>query len=307
MPGSQIVPKVCLYHAECLDGTASAWVVRQRFPDIQLIPVKYHEPPPPAVDGADVYIVDFCYRYSAMISLLTRAASVTLIDHHEPTAVVIENINEWIRALPEDDDPPAFHAVFDTGASGALLTYQTLFPESYAEQGVPAIILHVSDRDIYKFAHERTRAVMHCVSMWGYDPLAWGDRLDSLYKLASAPLAGDKTFYEMTWVHGQMIESYHTEQINRMTSQTLRMIYLGNDVVPLINVPRAYSSDALATLTPKYPYALSYYDTNTHRVFSLRSRKGGVRVNDIAEQYGGGGHPGAAGFVVTRDHDLAKL
>lgn len=36
-------------------------------------------------------------------------------------------------------------------------------------------------------------------------------------------------------------------------------------------------------------------------VLSLRSKKGGVRVNKIAEEFKGGGHPPAAGFRVKKD------
>lgn len=38
--------------------------------------------------------------------------------------------------------------------------------------------------------------------------------------------------------------------------------------------------------------------------FSLRSHKGGVNVNQLAQYYGGSGHQSAAGFVVDNLEEL---
>jgi nanoRNase/pAp phosphatase (c-di-AMP/oligoRNAs hydrolase) len=46
------------------------------------------------------------------------------------------------------------------------------------------------------------------------------------------------------------------------------------------------------------PFVAVYYDEHGKRVYSLRSRKGGVDVGKICESMGGGGHPSAAGFKV---------
>lgn len=53
------------------------------------------------------------------------------------------------------------------------------------------------------------------------------------------------------------------------------------------------------------PFAACYWDTPTHRIFSLRSSDTGMDVSTIAKQYGGGGHVHAAGFRVNRDSILA--
>jgi nanoRNase/pAp phosphatase (c-di-AMP/oligoRNAs hydrolase) len=50
----------------------------------------------------------------------------------------------------------------------------------------------------------------------------------------------------------------------------------------------------------------TYYDTATHREFSLRSL-GDFDVSEIAKEFGGGGHKNAAGFKVPRSHPFASL
>lgn len=305
MSVSSEAPIVCLYHAECLDGTAAAWVVSQRYPEAKLIPVHYHAPVPREVVEADVILVDFCYKLPDMMQLITKAKSVLLIDHHEPTLALIDQLQVWLGT-----DNSKFQHRFDMGHSGALLAYMHLFEEHFQAAGVPAILKHISDRDLFEFALEDTRAVIHAVTAWGYDPAVWAQRLDEYYTLGNGRsfVNQDSWFYKDQLLIGNPIEAYHQAQIQRMTSQTMRKICFADSIVPLINVPRAYSSDALDLYTGDYPFALGYYDTDTHRVFSIRSRRGSdVRVNDLARTYGGDGHPNAAGFVVTRDHDLARL
>jgi nanoRNase/pAp phosphatase (c-di-AMP/oligoRNAs hydrolase) len=67
-----------------------------------------------------------------------------------------------------------------------------------------------------------------------------------------------------------------------------------------------FASDIGNLLSEDVPFAASYFDSEHSRMFSLRSRPGGLNVSLIAERYNGGGHEHAAGFKVDRDHDLAK-
>jgi nanoRNase/pAp phosphatase (c-di-AMP/oligoRNAs hydrolase) len=70
--------------------------------------------------------------------------------------------------------------------------------------------------------------------------------------------------------------------------------------VPRINVTHMIS-ELGNKLAEKHPFAALYFDTGDgKRVFSLRSVEGGVDVSEIAKQYGGGGHPHAAGFTVNK-------
>jgi oligoribonuclease NrnB/cAMP/cGMP phosphodiesterase (DHH superfamily) len=68
-----------------------------------------------------------------------------------------------------------------------------------------------------------------------------------------------------------------------------------------------YSSDAGNIMSIGQPFAATYYDSDKHRVFSLRSATDGLDVSEIAKEFGGGGHVHAAGFKVPRSHELAKV
>lgn len=73
------------------------------------------------------------------------------------------------------------------------------------------------------------------------------------------------------------------------------------------SLPHIMASDAGELMCQGEPFAAVYWDTAEHRQFSLRSRDGGLDVATIAQGYGGGGHRNAAGFRVTRDHELARV
>lgn len=77
-----------------------------------------------------------------------------------------------------------------------------------------------------------------------------------------------------------------------------RMVIGGHDV-PVANLPYTLASDAAGMMAEGEPFAACYFDrADGQRVFSLRSREGGVNVAEIAKAYSGGGHAAAAGFQV---------
>jgi nanoRNase/pAp phosphatase (c-di-AMP/oligoRNAs hydrolase) len=78
---------------------------------------------------------------------------------------------------------------------------------------------------------------------------------------------------------------------------------VGGYIVPALNLPAKYSSDAghaLCNIKTAGDFAAVYQDVSTTeglmRIYSLRSN--GFDVSAIAKQYGGGGHRKAAGFKI---------
>ena len=87
-------------------------------------------------------------------------------------------------------------------------------------------------------------------------------------------------------------ERYVEEQVGRA-----RETVLGGQTVPCINTTFAIS-ELVDALAEGKPFAAGWFQRDDGRfVYSLRSRKGGIDVSEIARQYGGGGHRNAAGFT----------
>lgn len=282
---------VCLYHADCFDGLGAAWALKQKYPDADFRPMDYRDPVPMDLAGKHVFVVDFCFNdYQDMEYLAITCASLTLLDHHDGAEQTAIKLQDFAKCTGH-----SVLVVFDKERSGALITWQHFFPD----EPVPAIIQHISDRDLWDFKLEGTREVMAGLGMYALNMQTW-ETLFASFETEDKMIA---RLYELG--HPLVLKSM--TDTRRVIEQTLRYVEIEGIKVPLINVPRSMASEALTILAANEPFAVGYYDDATHRVFSLRSRKGSdVFVNAIARRFGGNGHPHAAGFVVERDHPLAQ-
>ena len=179
------------------------------------------------------------------------------------------------------DLPANVKAKFDMNHSGAMLTWGHFFPD----QEPPPLLLHIEDRDLWRFALQNTRQIQANVFSFPYDFQVW----DMLMAAAPGALAAE----------GEAIERKHFKDIRELLGVTTRDMVIGGYRVPVANLPYTMSSDAGHELAKGHPFAACYWDTPEGRVFSLRSTDDGVDVSAVAKQYGGGGHRNASGFRVS--------
>lgn len=285
---------VCLFHKDCFDGMGAAWAVYKRFPKGQYLAVDYIDPFPEDLEGKHVVIVDFSYDLPVMREILKIAKHVTFLDHHERS-------EEICRALLAEEHPN-LTAEYHADRSGATMAWHHFHPE----RSCPKILEHIADRDLWHFKLEGTETIMQGMGVYPLDLKAW-DRVLSAVDHWDARQEYDFLFRLQT--AGEILNMKNQTDIDRIIDQTLRYVNFGGfKQIPLINVPRYLASEALNKLAKEHPFAVGYYDSGHHRVFSLRSRKkGGENVNLIAERFGGGGHSFAAGFKVPRTHYAARM
>ncbi len=292
---------LCLYHDDCPDGLGAAWALSKRFPDAEFLPVRYNEPAPDVLDR-DVYIVDFCYPIEELRLMLVSAASLHVFDHHKGMDTTIAQFNLLVRdlGLPRKD----FCAIFDASRSGAKLTWEQLMPG----QPVPQILEHISDRDLWAFELEDTKAVMAGLGTYEMSLRTW----DALFRWEpndwNEPDGPHMAGVDMLEAEGRPILRKMQQDINRIRALSERTIELGGHTVPFINVPRTLISETLEQAAIGQPFAVGYFDGPDYREFSLRSTKGeGINLIELAQSLGGNGHPHAAGFRVPRGEPLAQI
>ena len=259
---------ICIYHGNCADGFGAAWVVRKALGDIEFFPGKYQEPPPD-VTGKDVVMVDFSYKRPALLEMAAKAKSILILDHHKTAA--------------EDliDLPASVATKFDMNHSGAILAWEHFF----TGQKPPPLLLHIEDRDLWRFALLNTRQIQANIFSYPYDFEVW----DKLMATCTDILAAE----------GEAIERKHFKDIKELLGVTTREMLIGGYRVPIANLPYTLVSDAAHELAKGRPFAGCYWDTPNGRVFGLRSTDEGVDVSAVAKQYGGGGHRNASGFRVS--------
>jgi oligoribonuclease NrnB/cAMP/cGMP phosphodiesterase (DHH superfamily) len=266
-----------IYHGNCADGFTAAWCFWHRYGKGADYIAGEYQTPPPDVKQRDVYMVDFSYSRAVVTEMLTEAASVTLIDHHK-TAI-------------EDLAGLAGLATFtDLNRSGATLAWDYLFPS----EPRPILVNYIEDRDLWRFNLPNCREIHANILSYEYNFENW-DRLmatseQELIKMLEAGVA---------------IERKHHKDIAELVKVCKRYMTIGGHEVPVASLPYTLASEAANMMAENQPFAACYWDTEKTRVFGLRSTQTGLDVSEIAKQYGGGGHPRAAGFKVPRDHILA--
>jgi oligoribonuclease NrnB/cAMP/cGMP phosphodiesterase (DHH superfamily) len=272
-----------IYHHNCADGFGAAWCFHRCYtrsnarPYPEFAPGRYGSAPPD-VTGRDVYLLDFSYRRPVVEEMLRNAASVTLIDHHK-------------SALEDLADLPGLRTYTDLDRSGATLAWDYLFPS----EPRPLLLGHIEDRDLWRFKLRHTREIQAAVFSLPYSMDVW-DKL----------MAGDAHDLIALTAQGMAIERKHRKDVAELVATCRRRLTIAGHEVWAASLPHIMASDAGELMCQGEPFAATYWDTAEHRHFSLRSREGGLDVSDIAASLGGGGHRQAAGFRVTRDHELAR-
>ncbi|WP_329761830.1 DHHA1 domain-containing protein [Stenotrophomonas maltophilia] len=303
-----------IYHSNCADGFTAAWAVRQAM-DADFHP-GIHGAPPPDVSGRDVILVDFSYKPDALMQLRKSARSILILDHHKSAEADLPRCDSgstdaltcfrmddaawtapktWAyyqRCVQQDQWEGAPHALiyalFDLDRSGAGIAWDFFHPGTPR----PELVDRVEDRDLWRFALPGTREIQAAIFSYPYDFVVWD-------LLAATPM-------ETLRAQGVAIERKHHKDVSELVEVARRQMVIGHYDVPVASLPYTLASDAGHLMAKGQPFAACYYDKAEGRVFSLRSTDDGVDVSEVAKLYGGGGHARAAGFTVSRDHELAR-
>jgi uncharacterized protein len=263
-----------IYHANCLDGFGAAAVIFRSLREgdgasCDFFAAAYGRNPPDA-SGRDLYIVDFSYPREELTALCREAATVTVIDHH------LTGVHELAGLDKEHDN---LRLVLDMEKSGAVLTWEYFNPDP-----PPPLLLHIQDRDLWRFELPDTNDLYASLSARPYDFVEWCDLL-ALRDLPPELLA-----------EGRSINRYRRKMIDLHLEKAV-MATIAGYKVPMVNCYEDITSDLLAELAVGHPFAAGYQDQGRLRKWSLRSAPDGADVAAVAELFGGGGHRHAAGFI----------
>lgn len=265
-----------LYHSNCYDGFGAAFAAWKRFgdDDTKYQPVSYGAPLPDMPDASEVLIVDFSYPEETIVALAHKA-QVIVYDHHKTAA-------EALGGLARDTATGVItnpYVVFDMERSGAKLTWQNL----HHGVPVPALIEHISDRDLWQFKLPGSAAIHKALVSYPMDFKLW-----------------DSFDVETLKTEGAALERLHAQLVTN-TCKSAWLSKIGEHVVPIVNTSIAWSEvgHELLEKFPDAPFVASFTVFGDQVMWSLRSRPG-FDVSAVAKQYGGGGHENAAGFKTVR-------
>ena len=262
-------PVLCFYHANCTDGAASAAVIHRKYPQAELQPMNHGDPITAEVKGKKVFIVDFSFPAEILQKMKAEAAEVLWYDHHK-TALPIRDAIGW--------------GDVDLSESGASLTWK----KEYPDQSLPTILAYVKDKDLWEWKLPKSRAVSMDLRNTPevLDPRSskWKDLVDGMdeAKLAQMVERGEYALRAQRATVEAGLKNGFELEFHGHRAFAVNWSLEASDIGEVIYKERGYA------------VAILFYYTGKIWNFSLRSAT--VDVSELAKKYGGGGHPGAAGF-----------
>lgn len=254
-----------IHHADCPDGWCAAFIAKKCFPNAEVLG-RMHGQELPNVTNRRVLVVDFSWRTREQNQLLASdAESFHILDHHATATEVLTGLD---------------FATFDLNRSGATITWDTLFPDEWR----PWYVEYVEDRDLWRWQLPQTKEVNAYIMTLPHTTSAWTE-LDHI-DVSEAARRGV----------GALAQVHH--YIEKVTAQKLPAVIQGFRA-SIVNASYTNISDVCHELLeqdPSIDVGAGWFLRGDGQVqFSFRSRKDGPDVSKIAQHYGGGGHPHAAG------------
>lgn len=270
-----------LYHGNCMDGFAGAWVAWKKFGDeaSYLAQERTSIPDIEIFKDKEVYVIDYSFTKEQMLSFEKVSKKFVCLDHHISAKEAVQSLKDY---------------VFDTAYSGSYLAWKFFFPE----EKVPLLIEYISDSDTWthKLAdYEDINAYIYRDTEKSSEFLYFEDLSKELS--SSEGLDRAKRI-------GKLFREAHEKRVSIYEKKAELINFEGYDIYA-VNAPRDIRSELghrLAKKTGLFSMIFSY-EKGIWKC-SLRGVKD-FDVSVIAIKHGGGGHKNAAAFAMKTEFPIA--
>jgi len=277
--------QICFYHGpKCSDGLVAAWAVwRHLNQDVRLIAMDYPDELPAIPQNKVVWLVDFTFRdIDFMRELVSHNVKVIHYDHHPSAEQTIKELQE---IFPEE----RYHAVFTQTHSGAGITWRELFPD----QELPNLVRWVEDWDLWRFNYAETYAFVEAFSNL--------DRTVEACEFANTPEHQVRMVNMGEALVRKRLERCQQQIDNETTYITLDLPDGERKSIPFSKLVEVHDASEQTNLMIKKgmgPIVGGYFLMGNRIKVRIGTAPDTPSAFKIAQHYGGGGHPHAAGFVI---------
>ena len=268
----------CIFHRIDFDGMCSGAIVKHFHPDCEMIGINHGEPFPWEIleENEQIFMVDFSLPIEDM-KRLNNFCMLTWIDHHDTA----------IRAAHEAGFLTNAGMSLNNSKAACELTWEWFYPTEKMPLGVFLLGRwdvwdHAADPDTEKYQYGmRTYPDTHPDNQEFWKDIFSGIKdvdivikgnLILIYENKQNAMFAESHYF-LTDIDGYMAIALNKGMTN---SKAFDSVYDENDHDLMLTFVR----------TPKKQWRISMYTTNKD-----------VHVGNIAKKFGGGGHPGAAGFI----------
>jgi len=246
--------------------------------------------------------------------LAANNIDLVMLDHHN-SAVIRLNGYTWSKAYTEYPD--------GRKTSGTSLVFDYFNCRNFFAEGIAYAIPEWAKKQAEGFEHNESLEKfvdlvrMYDIWEWKTNPLGGTarklqmiftrmDRLEFIEEMSSEYIAKDSDFTSFTAKHQQFIEE-NEEAENRAYEDAMRTFMDFEDEVSGYHVGMCFSNratsivcDRILTEKPEIDYIIAV--NTVYKKLEFRSQRLDLDLGaSIAPLYGGGGHPQAAGALLTTD------
>jgi hypothetical protein len=274
---------ICIYHRRDLDGWMSGAIVKNRYPDVELVGWDYGDDIPQwesVIDGHKVVMVDISFPHDVM-ELYSKYNDLVWIDHH-------------ISAI-KDNDSTSINGLRDTQKAACELTWEYFFPDVK----MPEVVRLLGRYDC--FGHKGTKEERKVLEFqYGARQLI-ADVDNAHAVLVACRFYDDKISIndpcEDILLAGKAIYKYLCTEAQQIYKRKFDVIFDGYYKFACVNQERFnpinfginYHKDG-------YDGFACFHYQNGQWSYSLYNDNGDVDCSLLAKKRSGGGHKGAAGF-----------
>lgn len=267
-----------IYHKDCPDGFGAAfaaWLVLGNR-------ATYHgalhgDAPPPNFRGKHIVVCDYAFPRATTVMMLGQAASMITLDHHDTAAADLLGVS---------------NCVFDSSSSGAVMAWRFFHGPA---QSVPRLLLHIQDRDLWRFDLPDTKALMAHIDQLPINFESWLP-----YCNPHDVITTERNLQKAT-MEGRHVARFIQSEIEKIGRRGILRIMKGHTVV-VINTNQWISDvgSFMANRNLKVAkFAVVWFYDHAKKIIkvSLRSANSEVHLGEFAKTFfEGGGHASSAAF-----------
>lgn len=297
-----------LYHNDN-DGKLSAMLLYKALlkdckeEDIELILCDYNLDRglvPHIFEDTDVYIVDYSLEPQTFVLIREMAHNVIWIDHH------ISAIDKYEKYFGKEycDKIDGRRQI---GIAACELTELYLKDEkNYMKFVCSEVVKLVGDWDVFKLELTNSRKFRLGSTLYNTDirtedgKTFWLSCLDDKSDLLGIVIYKGETLCEFMDKHYAELCKYNSYSVLLVKYPTLKAVAINTAGINI-------TGDVFNTIKDKYDIGIIWYKKGPYYAVELYSLSDNVNVAEIAVQYNGGGHRGAAGCLLEKLDNLFKL
>lgn len=226
-----------------------------------------------------VYFLDYHPKVEEDYIWLRKNTQLFIFDHHRSA---IEDITRWES---ENEFINPIYRILDESRSGCKIVYDELLSKRYFFYE-PYFVTLINDYDTWSHNYQDTFPFFYGLQLLDTNPFSkiWDQFIDDK----------DQEHTKVIIDSGRIIYQYQINyDMNELRNIGFEIEFEGYQC---LCINRWRSSSNTFSSYPDYKIYISFYYDGSKWTVGLYSRSKDTDVSVIAKKYGGGGHPGSAGF-----------